>query len=92
VLNCENYFYQEYAAGADILLQDTYVVGNNVTWSSQWNTACTPEYGDCGCDNCAGNFTDVSHRMDTFANRDRALGWELTKAAWTVPQGFGNET
>jgi hypothetical protein len=70
VLNCENYYYADYASGADILLQaslrvcvcsaqshltisqDTYMIGNNVTWSSQWNTTCTPDYGDCGCDNC----------------------------------------
>jgi hypothetical protein len=92
VLNCQDYYYPVYAAGADILLQDTYPIGNNVTWSNQFNTPCTPDYGDCGCDNCRGNLTDISDRMDTFATRDQILGWDTTKSVWAVPQGFGNET
>ncbi|KAJ3727396.1 hypothetical protein C8R42DRAFT_335923 [Lentinula raphanica] len=92
VLNCENYFWSEYSNGADILLQDTYMIGNNVTFSNQWGTPCTVDYGDCGCDNCKGSFKDISTRMDEFYNRAFINGWELEKAVWTVPQGFGNET
>ena len=33
-------------------MQDMYMVGNNVTWSNEWNTPCTPDFWDCGCDNC----------------------------------------
>jgi len=40
---------------------------------------CTPDYGDCGCDNCAGDFEDISQRVDQFDDRLRALGWERTK-------------
>ena len=29
-------------------MQDTYMVGNNVTFSTQWDTPCTLDYGDCG--------------------------------------------
>ena len=36
VLNCENYFFPEYTVGTDIVMQDTYMIGNNVTFSSQW--------------------------------------------------------
>ena len=36
VLNCENYYWTQYSSGADILMQDTYMIGNNVTFSSQW--------------------------------------------------------
>ncbi|KAE9385569.1 hypothetical protein BT96DRAFT_1006920 [Gymnopus androsaceus JB14] len=36
VLNCQNFFWSEYASGADVLLQDTYMIGNNVTFSNQW--------------------------------------------------------
>lgn len=36
VLNCENYEFTAYTAGADIVMQDTYMIGNNVTFSSQW--------------------------------------------------------
>ncbi|KAF8900151.1 hypothetical protein CPB84DRAFT_1779443 [Gymnopilus junonius] len=92
VLNCEDYFYTQYASGADIIMQDTYMIGNNVTFSSQWGTPCTPDYGDCGCDNCKGNFQDISTRMDEFRERNFINGWELNKAVWTVPQGFGNDT
>jgi hypothetical protein len=92
VLNCENYFWTEYSNGADVLLQDTYMIGNNVTFSSQWNTSCTVDFGDCGCDNCKGNFQDISTRMDEFYERGFIDGWELQKVVWTVPQGFGNET
>ena len=34
-------------------------------------TVCTPDYGDCGCDNCKGVFEDISNRMDEFALRER---------------------
>lgn len=27
--------------------------------------------------------------MDEFASRSAIDGWELSKAVWTVPQGFG---
>ncbi|KAF8188635.1 hypothetical protein BJ912DRAFT_967980 [Pholiota molesta] len=92
VLNCENYFFTEYTSGADIVMQDTYMIGNNVTFSSQWGTPCTEDYGDCGCDNCKGSFEDISTRMDEFKERIFINGWERTKAVWTVPQGFGNDT
>ena len=36
VLNCENYFFGEYTTGTDIVMQDTYMIGNNVTFSSEW--------------------------------------------------------
>lgn len=68
------------------------MIGNNVTFSSQWGTVCTPDYGDCGCDNCKGEFEDIATRMDEFRERFEVNGWERTKAAWTVPQGFGNDT
>lgn len=48
VLNCENYKFTEYASGTDIIMQDTYMIGNNVTFSSQWGTVCTEDYGCCG--------------------------------------------
>jgi hypothetical protein len=91
VLNCQDYQFQSYAAGADIILQDTFMIGNNVTWSNEWNTPCTPDYGDCGCDNCKGVFEDISNRMDEYTQRMQILGWELEKSLWAVPQGFGEE-
>ncbi|KAG6890138.1 hypothetical protein C0995_011431 [Termitomyces sp. Mi166 len=92
VLNCENYFFTEYASGSDIMMQDTYMIGNNVTFSTVWHTLCTEDYGDCGCDNCKGSFEDISTRMDEFRERLFINGWERSKAVWTVPQAFGNDT
>ncbi|KAM5540947.1 hypothetical protein V8D89_005258 [Ganoderma adspersum] len=89
VLNCENYYWPEYSAGADIIMQDTYPIGINATYSVRWNTTCTPDFGDCGCDNCQGSLADIATRMDEFAARRAAEGWARTKALWTVPQGFG---
>jgi hypothetical protein len=89
VLNCQDYQFASYAAGADIVMQDTYMIGNNVTWSVEWNTSCTPDFGVCGCDNCKGQFEDISSRMDSFNERLEVLGWDSTKAVWTVPQAFG---
>ncbi|KAF7315067.1 hypothetical protein MIND_00020900 [Mycena indigotica] len=92
VLNCENYEYTAYASGADFILQDTYTIGNNLSFSTVWGTPCTDDYGDCGCDNCHAGFPDIATRMDEFKSRNFVNGWELTKAVWTVPQGFGNES
>ncbi|KAF8064328.1 hypothetical protein FPV67DRAFT_215032 [Lyophyllum atratum] len=92
VLNCQDFFFNEYTSGSDIVMQDAYMIGNNVTFSSQWDTVCTKDYGDCGCDNCLGKFEDISTRMDEFQERLFINGWDRTKAVWTVPQGFGNET
>ncbi|KAF7974505.1 hypothetical protein HWV62_12074 [Athelia sp. TMB] len=91
VLNCQDYQYTAYTSGTDIVMQDTYMIGNNVTHSVEWNTACTPDFGDCGCDNCKGNFEDISTRMDEFKQRNFINGWDRTKVVWTVPQAFGGE-
>jgi hypothetical protein len=117
VLNCQDYEWTSYTAGTDIVMQDAYMIGNNVTWSNEWNTSCTPDYGDCGCDNCLsipagnsaavspnstfygstvpansgiGSYFDISDRVSSFKNRLEVMGWERTKAVWTVPQAFGS--
>ena len=92
VLNCQDYEFEAYATGTDIVMQDTYVIGINATHSVVWDTECTSDYGDCGCDNCVGEFEDISRRMDQFGGRLRALGWERTKAIWTVSQAFGGSS
>ena len=89
VLNCQDYEFEAYAAGTDIVMQDVYPVGINARYSTVWDTECTRDYGDCGCDNCVGELEDVSRRVDEFRDRMKVLGWERTKAVWTVPQAFG---
>jgi hypothetical protein len=88
VLNCQNFHYREYSAGADIILTDPYPVGANMTFSVQHNTPCNSTYGDCGCDNCEGRYTDVSNRLETFKYYQHNLNIG-PKVFWGVPQAFG---
>jgi hypothetical protein len=90
VLNCQDYFFSDYAAGTPILMQDTYPIGINATFSVKWHTPCTHEQGDCGCDNCIGSLVDIQNRMSDFFMRCHELGWDRSKTVWTVPQGFGS--
>ncbi|KAH9956086.1 hypothetical protein BC827DRAFT_1157943 [Russula dissimulans] len=89
VFNCQDYFFADYAAGTPVLMQDTYPIGINATYSVVWDTPCTPIQGACGCDNCVGNFEDIRNRMIDSATRLEVLGWERSNTLWTVPQGFG---
>ncbi len=89
VLNCFDFDFTAYASGADIVMQDTYPIAINATFSVEWDAPCTPDFGDCGCDDCKGEFEDISTRMDVFAERLNALGESRTKSVWAVPQAFG---
>lgn len=92
-LNCYDFYYSEYAAGADIIAPDVYPISNNVTFSTVYNTVCNATYGCCGCDDCGVGptvFSDISARLDEFRRRDGVLGWSKTQ--WFAPQAFGNET
>ncbi|KAH9175730.1 hypothetical protein EDB89DRAFT_2133293 [Lactarius sanguifluus] len=90
VLNCQDYFFSDYAAGTPILMQDAYPIGISPNYSVFYDTPCTTKHGCCGCDNCVGKFEDIRNRMDDFAMRLEVLGWERSKSIWTVPQGFGS--
>lgn len=92
-LNCENFFYSEYAAGADIIAPDVYPISTNTSYSTVYETVCNSTYGCCGCDNCGIGptvFDDIPHRLDEFRRRDELIGWAKTQ--WFAPQAFGNET
>jgi len=88
-LNCQDYYFKEYTAGADFIMEDVYPIGINSTWS-KWGTACNTTLGDCGCDNCQGNVQDVARRLDDLARYERWSGlWPKTKAH--NPQSFHGE-
>lgn len=92
-LNCENFYYSEYAAGADIIAPDVYPISTNTSYSTVYDTVCNTTYGCCGCDNCGIGptvFDDIPHRLDEFRRRDELIGWAKTQ--WFAPQAFGNET
>lgn len=89
-LNCKDFYYEEYASGADIILSDVYPVATNTSWSSVYDTPCNATYGCCGCDDCRGEFEDISDRLDEFHSFDGVIGWE--KVHWGAPQAFGEET
>jgi hypothetical protein len=90
-LNCENFYFEEYSSGADIILSDVYPIAVNTSWSVVYDTPCNTTYGCCGCDNCDGNFEDVSNRFDLFASYQEILNTPQ-KPHWGAPQAFGNET
>lgn len=89
VLNCQNYYFKDYSAGADYLMEDVYPIGINATWS-KWGTTCNTTYGDCGCDNCVGELQDISHRIDDIAQYQEYLG-QWSKPIWGVTQAFDGE-
>lgn len=93
VLNCQNYYFREYTEHAsDIIMEDTYPIGVNSTFS-KWGTACNTTLGDCGCDNCVSGphaIRDVSDRLDVLAKYERWEGlWPKMKAH--NPQSFHGE-
>lgn len=91
VLNCANYYFGPYTAGADYIMEDAYPIGIDPNYS-KWNTSCNSTYGDCGCDDCAGSLTDISDRLDHFAEFQRWLGRAPTpKPLWAVLQAFSGE-
>ncbi|KAG5914816.1 hypothetical protein E4U53_004590, partial [Claviceps sorghi] len=88
-LNCQDFYFDEYTAGADLIMEDVYPIGINSTFN-KWGTPCNATYGDCGCDNCAGTVQDVPTRLDTLARYETWLGrWPKTKAH--NPQTFHGE-
>ena len=89
VLNCEDYFFTQYTSGADIVMQDVYPLGINGTFSVVYHTPCNETFGVCGCDDCVGDFADITNRMDVFKERLEVLGETYTKPVWAVPQAFG---
>lgn len=89
-LNCYDFYYREYASGADIIVTDVYPVAVNTSWSTVYETPCNATYGCCGCDDCQGRFEDISDRLDRFAYLDEIIGWPKTH--WKAPQAFGNQS
>ena len=92
VLNCQNYYFREYTAGADIIMEDAYPIGINATYSRKWETPCNETLGDCGCDNCVGSLLDVPNRIDDYQAYGAWIGGAAKrKPIWAVPQAFGNQ-
>lgn len=87
-LNCYNFYFEEYASGADIILSDVYPIAVNTSWSTVYETPCNTTYGCCGCDDCEGTMEDISLRLDRFSEYQEWLG-ESPKPLWGVPQAFG---
>ncbi|KAL9617260.1 MAG: hypothetical protein Q9160_007941 [Pyrenula sp. 1 TL-2023] len=87
-LNCYNFYYDEYSSGADVLMPDVYPISINATYSIVYNVPCNTTYGDCGCDDCIGSFTDITTRLDRLAEYQTWLD-RPPKTLWAVPQAFG---
>lgn len=95
VLNCQNFYFEQYTAGTDIVMEDAYPVGINTTYSTKWNTPVNLTYGDCGCDNCVGSFNllNVPTRVDDLKKYATWIGGSAItrKPIWAVPQAFSGE-
>ncbi|KAI4190045.1 MAG: hypothetical protein L6R41_001064 [Letrouitia leprolyta] len=72
-LNCQNYFFQEYTAGTDIIMTTTYPIGTNVEYSTISPT--TPA------------LSNIPSRMDLYARFQQQFGL-VPKPIWSVPQAF----
>ncbi|ORY56808.1 hypothetical protein BCR35DRAFT_296149 [Leucosporidium creatinivorum] len=90
VLNCADFQWAPYSAGADILLTDPYPLHLNTSFSPVYHTSCDSTFGCCGCDNCIGSLEDVSYRVDTSFDRRFLSGRERNLSVWMVPQALGN--
>ncbi|KAL1878059.1 hypothetical protein VTK73DRAFT_8194 [Phialemonium thermophilum] len=92
VLNCQDYYFKEYTAGADIIMEDVYPIGINSTWS-KWGTACNATLGDCGCDDCSGaaGVLNVPARLDILASHERDANLWPPKTKVHNPQSFHGE-
>ncbi|KAL8759438.1 MAG: hypothetical protein Q9199_000743 [Rusavskia elegans] len=91
-LNCQNYYFQKYSAGTDIILADVYPIGTNTSHSTKYQTPCNDTYGDCGCDNCITNPTspalaNIPSRLKLWSSFRAQLGLPH-KPIWSVPQAF----
>jgi hypothetical protein len=62
VLNCQDYFFTDYAAGTPVLMQYMYPIGINATSSVRWHTPARLSK-ETGCDNCVGGFVDIQNCM-----------------------------
>jgi hypothetical protein len=102
VLNCANFHFRDYTAGADIILEDTYPIAINSSYSVVYETECNSTYGDCGCDNChvgdpsypaiytSNRFIDIVERVNNlYAYQDWIGG--VKKPIWGVPQAFWDQ-
>jgi hypothetical protein len=97
--NCANFHFEEYSAGADVILEDTYPVAVNTSFSTVYNTVCNETYGDCGCDGCHANdpafpdyvtnpFKDIVERVENLQRYQEWIGAHAKKPIWGVPQAF----
>ncbi|RXK41135.1 hypothetical protein M231_01538 [Tremella mesenterica] len=88
VLNCADYYFASYVQGTDILMLDVYSIAMNPIWSKKWSTPVNSTFGASGCDNCQGNFHDLSRRIDEAKARLRVMRREREIPVWIVPQAF----
>lgn len=92
-LNCQDFFFEEFTKDVDIVMTDPYPIGlKSPTHSAPWGTVCNSTYGDCGCDNCEGNLSDLSSRMKRFKSYRKALGRDRSLMIWGIPQSFWDDS
>ncbi|BFZ58785.1 hypothetical protein PYCC9005_005850 [Savitreella phatthalungensis] len=87
VLNCRDYGFSEYVAGAEIVLVDPYPIGVDMSFSRRWGTPCNETLGACGCDGCKGTIVDMYTRVSEARAKLTLLPGRQA-AVWAVAQAF----
>lgn len=87
VLNCENFFWSEYTAGADIVMQDTYMVGINATFSTVWVRVCARVFAMISAD-CGFRTRPAPQTTATAAATTATASLKISAPAWmSSPSG-----
>lgn len=95
VLNCQDYQWSSYTRGTDVVMQDTYMISNNVTYSTVYGTVCTEDYGCCGwviffyTEFMTGFNGDLDATIAKAPSRISRLGWTSSDSACLSMAGIG---
>ncbi|KAL8670752.1 MAG: hypothetical protein Q9168_004731 [Polycauliona sp. 1 TL-2023] len=73
-LNCQNYYFQEYSAGTDIILADVYPIGTNTSYSNKYHPTSPA-------------LANIPSRLELWSSFRAQLGLPH-KPIWAVPQAF----
>ena len=60
------YYWSLYTAGKGIVVQDMYMVGNNVAWFNEWHTPYALNYCSYGCDNEQTGYVPANSGIGTY--------------------------
>ncbi len=94
VLNCENYYWTEYTAGADIVMQDTYPIAINATFSTVWVRRRRSRGCMLASDAhiCTSRGRHARRTMETADATTAKASWRTSAHGWTSSPSAGSST